>query len=140
MPGNCPLIRHLRDPDILTQPVVGQSVAPKKWPPEAYFPRRLSIIGALLTSDRLFTIIPGGCAPCAAFITFPAGAAPLSRLAPCRRGVSRLDVLPDGPTPHPTLQPARVAGVKVGRHAAEFPVKNSWGSHWPGCGTAANFC
>src|SRR5579885_1587981 len=60
MPGNCPVIRHLRDPDILTQPAVGQAVAPKKRPPEGYFPRRLSIIGPDLTSDRLFTIIARG--------------------------------------------------------------------------------
>src|SRR5579885_1421110 len=55
MPGSCPLIRRLRDPDILTQPPVEQAVAPKKRPPEAYFPRRLSIIGPDLTSEYLFT-------------------------------------------------------------------------------------
>src|SRR5579885_3141383 len=55
MPGSCPLIRRLRDPDILTQTPVEQAVAPKKQPPEAYFPRRLSIIGPDLTSEYLFT-------------------------------------------------------------------------------------
>src|SRR5579885_732472 len=57
MLGKCSVIRPWRDPDILAQPAVGQAVAPKNRPPEAYFALRWSIIGPALTSDHLFTIM-----------------------------------------------------------------------------------
>jgi len=65
MSGNCPLIRHWRDPDILTQPAVRQAVTPKNRPPEVYFPRHNSFYRVALTSDRLFTTIPAEGAPSA---------------------------------------------------------------------------
>src|SRR5579885_154810 len=60
MLGKCSLIRHLRDLDILMQPVAGQAVAPKKSPPEAYFALRASFSRAALISGRMFTIMAEG--------------------------------------------------------------------------------
>src|SRR5579885_1523831 len=80
MSGNCPLIRQLRDPDILTQSALGQAVAPTKWPPEAYFPRHNSFSRAALTSGRVSTTIPAGVR--AASHPFPGPPAPLSGEVP----------------------------------------------------------
>jgi len=88
----------LRDPDISTQPALGQAVAPKKRPLEAYSALRWSIIGFDLPSDRLFTIIPVG-------LRASLGAAFHSLPSTARARMDR-----DTPLPKSWLQPAAPGG------------------------------